>query len=96
MILSRVGALILTAFPLAAIGLALERQDQGALRQLRTYEELRAHVEASLLASYWAWFGIVLLMGFGYVALVEGVAFMLRLPFNARSNSGRGTQQDQE
>ena len=80
-IASRVAAILLTAFPLAALGLAFEHQDLTAYENLRTYEELRAYVAQDVLDSYWASFALVLCMCFGYVAMVEGVAFLLRAAF---------------
>ena len=77
-IASRVAAIIITAFPLAALLYVTDVQDQDALQNLRTYEELRVHVESYLIGSYWACFAIVIMTGFAYVALIEGVAFLLR------------------
>ena len=74
-IVSRVIAMVLTAFPLAAMGLEFDRQDQLVLKDLRTYEELRVYVESSLIGNFWAAFGIVLVVGFGYIALVEELAY---------------------
>ncbi len=87
-IASRVVAILLTAFPLAAIGLAFERQDQHALDSFRTYEELRAYLASYSLGNYWACFGLVIFVGFGYVALIEGIAFVLRLAFRALRRPG--------
>ena len=78
-ITSRVLVIVLTAFPLAALGLEFDRLDRTALAAFSTYEEVRAHVESGLLSSYWACFGAVLLGGFAYLAMIEGVAFLLRL-----------------
>lgn len=80
-IASRVVAVILTAFPFAAALLAIFRQELAVLEKLTTYEELRAYTEWSLTSSYWLCFAVVLIVGFGYIALVEGVAFLLRVPF---------------
>ena len=78
-IASRVLAIILTAFPLAALGFEFDRQERGLLAAFSTYEELRAYVESDLLSSYWACFGLVLLSGFAYVSVIEGIALVLRL-----------------
>jgi hypothetical protein len=56
-----------------------ERQDVDALEKLMTYDELRAYVSAFQVGGYWAWFGIATILGFGYLALVEGLAYALRL-----------------
>ncbi len=89
-IASRVGAIVLAAIPLAGLALAFERQDRHALEEYNTYPELRAHLESGLLDSYWAGFGLVILAGFAYVALIECVAFVLRLAF--RRAKGRVDQ----
>ena len=81
-IASRVVALILTAFPFAAALLAIFHQERAALEKLTTYEELRGYTESDLISSYWICFAVVLIAGFGYIALVEGVAFLLRVPFH--------------
>ena len=73
-IASRVVAIVLTAFPLAAIGLAFERQDQHALDSFRTYEDLRAYLESYALGNYWACLGVVIFVGFGYAT---STAFMV-------------------
>ena len=86
-IASRVAAILLTTFPLAAFTLTLERQDQAAFESLRTYEELRAYVAYDVLGSYWACFGIIVCAGFGYVAMVEGIAFLLRAAFSRNRRS---------
>ena len=78
-IVSRVLALVLTAFPLAAVGSGIDRADRLAIQNYSTHEELRAYVEANFFGGFWVAFGIVLLVGFGYVALVEGVALVLRV-----------------
>ncbi len=78
-IASRVLAIILTAFPLAALGYEFDRQERDSLAAFSTYEEVRAYIESGLLSSYWACFGAVLLGGFAYLAMIEGVAFLLRL-----------------
>ena len=82
-IASRILAILVTAFPLAAVGLAFERQDKRAVEEFRTYAELRVYIESFALNSYWACFGLVMLMGFAYVAMIEGVAFLLRLVLRA-------------
>ena len=86
-IASRVAAILLTAFPLAALGLAIEHGDQAAFENLRTYEELHAYVAYDVLDTYWACFGIVICVGFGYVAMVEGIAFLLRAAFSRNRRS---------
>ncbi len=78
-IASRVVAIILTAFPLAGVGLAFDQQERDLLAAFPTYEELRAYVESYLLSSYWACFGLVLVAGFAYLSLIEGIALLLRL-----------------
>ncbi len=78
-IISRIAAILLTAFSLAAVGTAVDKEDRHALDTYHTVEELRAYVESFLIESYWAWFGIAIVVGFGYVALVEGTAFVLRV-----------------
>ena len=78
-LLSRVLAVIITAFLFAAVGLDFDKSEREAIYAFSTLDDLRAHNESSLLQSYWACFGMVLLVGFGYIAMVEALAFLLRL-----------------
>ncbi len=78
-LLSRVLAVIITAFLLAAAGLDFDKSERETIYAFSTLDDLRAHAESSLLESYWACFGVVLLVGFGYIAMVEALAFLLRL-----------------
>jgi hypothetical protein len=66
------------SFPLAAIGLKMEQQDQAALQSLSTREDVLAYVQSYHLDSYWVCLIVVVLAGFAYLGLVEGVGLLIR------------------
>ena len=57
-ILSRILAIIIATFPLAAVGFVFDKIERETIHQFSTLDDLRAYAESMLLESYWVCFGI--------------------------------------
>jgi hypothetical protein len=75
---SRVVVIVLLTLPLAAAALQFDRQERQMIDSL-DYDALVTYLKSNLMANYWACFGLLLVVGFGYVAAVEGISFVARI-----------------
>jgi len=78
-IISRVLAIFLISLALGGLVFALDRQEAQLLDELTTREDLLAYVKSYHFNSYWMNSLVVLLAGFAYVGLVEGLALLVRV-----------------
>ena len=88
---SRVISIILISFAIGALAFAFEVQEAKTIESFTTLQDLIAYEKSYELGSYWLCVLLLLLVGFAYVGLVEGVALLVRMgigrAFPANRNS---------
>ncbi len=76
-IITRLIAIFFLSFPLAFMGLAVEREEQQAIATF-SHAELVAHLNTARIDSAYAAVALVFCVGLLYVVFVEGMAYVLR------------------
>ena len=89
-ITSRAISLLAATAVAAAVALSFERQEQQAIQSFTTREDLLAYLESSQPESFWIWYAVMLVIGAGYLCLVEALAYALRAGWRV-IGPGRGT-----
>ncbi|MCH8343176.1 MAG: hypothetical protein IH983_04235 [Planctomycetes bacterium] len=89
-VVSRILAIVALSFPLAWAGLEIDRHDKQ-LMETYSHQELLVYLDAMMAHSYLEAFAYVFCAGLLFIVFVEGIAYCLRLGYDAwtRRSSAR-------